>query len=62
MNPIPWRDIVFYAEVKDLAPDVFLGFHQVIREMDQGYMHFVAKEMERKRKERDRKRGKGEDE
>lgn len=58
MNPIPWRDIVFYAEVKDLAPDVFHTFRQVIREMDQGYIDFAAKEMERKRKDR-KKRGQG---
>ena len=62
MNPIPWRDIVFYAEVKDLAPDVFIGFHQVIREMDHGYMAFAAKEMEAKRKASGKKRKRGEDE
>jgi hypothetical protein len=49
VNPIPWRDIVLYADVHELDPDVFQVFRAVIREMDAGFLSFH--QTERKTKE-----------
>lgn len=52
VGPIPWRDIVLYAQVHKLADDFFPIFHRVISEMDAGYLKDQRAEMNRKSRKR----------
>ena len=47
IGPIPWRDMVAYADYVGLAPDVTAAFIVIIREMDAGYLEWQNKEQER---------------
>ena len=47
IGPIPWRDIVVYAERAQLADDVAGVFIFVMREMDAAYLKYVADKQEK---------------
>jgi hypothetical protein len=51
IHPIPWRDIVTYADIHDLTPANYHALRQVIREMDATYRKWQAAERERKTKQ-----------
>ena len=47
IGPIPWRDIIHYADRAGLARDVAEAFVVIIKEMDAGYLEWQNKEQER---------------
>lgn len=47
--PIPWRDIVHYAEFYELDCDIVEAFIDIIRDMDGAYMEWQNDEAERKK-------------
>ena len=47
-NPISWRDIVDFAGLHCLEPDVYQIFRVVIRDLDAAYLADWAAEQERK--------------
>lgn len=51
-NPISWRDIVDFAELHGLEPDVYQIFRVVIRSLDAAYLADWQAEQERKAKQR----------
>lgn len=52
IGPIPWRDIVHYADWVGLETDVAAAFVVVIRAMDSGFLEWQEKEQERLQKQR----------
>lgn len=52
IGPIPWRDIVLYAQIFSLEEDLVEAFIQVIRQMDITYLDWSNKEEERNNKPR----------
>lgn len=55
VGPIPWRDMILYAEVVHLAYEVRLAFMEIIRVMDRAFMTWQAEQDERDKG----RRGKG---
>lgn len=47
IGPIPWRDIILYADHAGLALDVQQAFVVIIKEMDAGYLDWQFKEQEK---------------
>lgn len=47
IGPIPWRDIIYYAERSGLEEDLIEPFIRVIRLMDSAHREWVAKETEK---------------
>lgn len=43
MGPIPWRDVVSYAQYTELEPDVTEAFVEIIRTMDRAYLKWCEK-------------------
>lgn len=48
-GPIPWKDIILYAEYSQLEYDLIEPFVLIIRTMDSAYIDWVENEEERKR-------------
>jgi len=61
VGPIHWRDIVAYAELHDLSPEMYYIFRHVIREMDAGYLEVQRAEMLRRAEQRKLKRSEGDE-
>lgn len=51
-GPIPWRDVMAYAEHKGLDEDVADVFLQVIREMDAGYLNWIKENQEKENRKK----------
>jgi hypothetical protein len=46
-GPIPWKDIVYYAERSFLDEDLINPFVYIIRAMDNGFREWLNKESEK---------------
>lgn len=46
-GPIPWRDIVEFAQHSQLDEDLKETFIRVIREMDSGYLNWIKEKQEK---------------
>lgn len=44
LGPIPWRDIIAYADFHEVDPELFPTFKAVINAMDATYLTFHAKQ------------------
>lgn len=49
VHPIPWRDIVAYADVSGLDPDNYQTLRQVIRAMDAAFRGWHKAEADAKK-------------
>lgn len=52
-GPIPWRDIVAYAERAGLDEDMERIFSAVIKEMDAGYLDWIREKQEKEKQNRE---------
>lgn len=50
MGPIPWRDILTYAQFSGLENDLIDPFIQIIREMDSGYLKWQIEKQKKEQK------------
>lgn len=50
-GPIPWRDIILYADRKGLEPDVHELFVTVIRAMDDAWLNWQGEEQRKRQRQ-----------